>query len=209
MPHAEDTLRPSPDFDAVYRADPDPWSVTTSWYERRKRQIVLGCLTRQRYARGWDAASGTGTLTAELARRCDQMLASDSAPTAVELTRAACADHAHVDVQRVTLPREVARLRHTEFDLVVLSEFLYYIEDESRVRTVRRAAELCRSTAEIVVVHWAHLPDDAWLSGAEANAEAVAQLDGCGFRRVVHHQDADFVLDVVVRGEGVPAGDSA
>lgn len=33
-------VRP-PDFEALYAADPDPWHVRDSWYERRKEAVVL------------------------------------------------------------------------------------------------------------------------------------------------------------------------
>ena len=37
-----------PDFDAMYDADPDPWEVETSWYERRKLAVLLHRLWRTR-----------------------------------------------------------------------------------------------------------------------------------------------------------------
>ncbi|HYI57876.1 MAG TPA: hypothetical protein VEX66_06885 [Microlunatus sp.] len=36
-----------PDFDALYRQDPDPWGVASSFYERRKLQIVLAAFVTQ------------------------------------------------------------------------------------------------------------------------------------------------------------------
>ena len=46
-----------PDFDAMYDADPDPWEVETSWYERRKLAVHLASLPRERYATAWEPAS--------------------------------------------------------------------------------------------------------------------------------------------------------
>ena len=35
-----------PDFDTLYRDDPDPWQVASSFYEQRKRAVLLASLTR-------------------------------------------------------------------------------------------------------------------------------------------------------------------
>ena len=34
----------TPDFDALYASDADPWQVESSWYERLKRAILLASL---------------------------------------------------------------------------------------------------------------------------------------------------------------------
>jgi hypothetical protein len=47
-----------PDFDALYRASSDPWAVSSSFYEQRKLDLVLGVLALPRYARAWDPARG-------------------------------------------------------------------------------------------------------------------------------------------------------
>jgi hypothetical protein len=51
-----------PDFDALYRDDPDPWQVRSSFYEQRKLDIVLAGLQRPRYRSAWDPACGVGEL---------------------------------------------------------------------------------------------------------------------------------------------------
>jgi hypothetical protein len=66
-----------PDFDAVYRADPDPWRVRSSHYETRKLAIVLACLSRESYRKAWDPGCGVGELAALLASRAVWILATD------------------------------------------------------------------------------------------------------------------------------------
>ena len=56
-----------PDFDALYRADPDPWEVGSSWYERRKLSVLLASLPRQHYAVAWEPGCGPGLTTTALA----------------------------------------------------------------------------------------------------------------------------------------------
>ena len=98
-----DPVSGPPDFDAKYRADPDPWDVGGSPYEQRKRGVVLAGLRRPRYAGAWDPACGTGHLTADLAGRCDRVVASDASATAARLAAERCAGLA-VDVSHRALP---------------------------------------------------------------------------------------------------------
>ena len=83
-----------PDFDTLYRADPDPWDVASSFYEQRKRAVLLACLTRPSYASVWDPACGTGEPAAELVTRTDSGVATDSSMEAVPAARRAAAANA-------------------------------------------------------------------------------------------------------------------
>jgi hypothetical protein len=44
----------------------DPWD-TGSWYERRKRALMLAALPQERYGTALEPGCGTGELTVELA----------------------------------------------------------------------------------------------------------------------------------------------
>jgi len=116
-----------PDFETLYRANHDPWRVGTSSYEQRKLDIVLACLSRPRYSLAWDPACGTGHLAARLAERCDQVLASDASEAAVALTTTECGGLRNVTSRVLRLPAVPADLGAP--DLIVLSEFFYYLAD--------------------------------------------------------------------------------
>ena len=187
-----------PDFDAKYQADPDPWDVGGSPYEQRKRGVVLAGLRRPRYAGAWDPACGTGHLTADLAARCDRVVASDASATAAGLAAERCAGLA-VDVSHRPLP-EAPDDDAFAPDLVVLSEVFYYLSDAERAATVAAVDARAAADAELVAVHWDGAPDDAWLSGRGAQTELVAQLVARGWTRRVHHEDDGFLLDTLTRG---------
>ena len=187
-----------PDFEALYRRNADPWQVGSSPYEQRKLGIVLAGLLRTRYALAWDAACGTGHLAAKLAHRCDQVLASDASPRAVELTQGACAAERNVVVQVLRLPDAPTDPLFRP-DLVVLSEFVYYLDDRERAASLRVIDEHAALTAEVVAVHWRHIPEDAWLSGAATQTEIVARLADQGWRPALHHADEEFVIDTLCR----------
>lgn len=186
-----------PDFDAVYRADTDPWRVRTSHYERRKLEIVLACLTEPAYAYAWDPACGVGELAARLAGRADQVLATDGSTEAVRLTRERCAGLDNVVVRASALPQ---RPDEHNFDLVVLSEFLYYLNDADRAASLALVDAVSAAGAEVVALHWRHEPHDAYLSGDDVQAEIGAELGRRGWHSVVQHGDVDFSLTCFRRG---------
>lgn len=190
-----------PDFDAVYRADDDPFDVGSSWYERRKIDVLLASLTQQHYHRIWDTACGTGHLTSALADRCDQLVASDLSPRAVELTAARLSDDAE---GRAAVTLEVHQLpdslEHSEFDLIVLSEVVYYLPTLDLLTlpdTLLGSAT--RDRSEIVLVNWRHHPHDAPRSGEQAAGLLDAALTEDGWHSAVRHEDVDFVLRSWVR----------
>lgn len=190
-----------PDFDRLYESDPDPWRVATSWYERRKIEVVLACLRRDRYRFAWDAACGTGELVAGLASRCDRILASDASAQACALTAARCAGVPTVGVERVVAPalpeafvgRPGAPAQPGP-DLIVLSEFLYYLDDADRALTAARVAQVAAPGADVLAVHWTPQPEDAHLPGVQVHRELDEALLGRGWGRLVSHRDIEFVL---------------
>lgn len=190
-----------PDFDAVYRNDSDPWQVHSSFYEQRKLAIVLATLSQLRYERAWDPACGVGELVLRLAERCGSVLASDASTVAVDLTAQHTAGDPRITVREVTLPAAAASLGGGGFDLVVLSEFMYYLDAPARSATLTSLSTVTVPRAEVVSLHWRHQPGDAWLSGADTQLEITAALTGRGWQHLVHHADKDFVLDTFRRGD--------
>lgn len=180
-----------PDFDSVYRADPDPWQVRSSFYEQRKLEVVLASLSAPTYDRAWDPACGVGELAARLGHRASSVLATDASVEAVRLTQARVADLATVAVRRHALP---AAPGSELYDLVALCEFLYYLDADHRRDTLDLVDRLVSPTGELISVHWRHKPHDAWLSGAAVQGEIDAHLQRRDWQRLVHHEDVDFVL---------------
>ena len=183
-------VRP-PDFEALYAADPDPWKVRDSWYERRKQGVLLSLLARERYEHAWDAACGTGALALALSHRCARVKATDASPRAVALTADVLSGTPHATALVNRLP-ELPPLEGAP-DLVVLAEVLYYLPEEERSRCLDAVVAVAGDDAEAVVVHWRHHPDDAFLSGAAATEEAGTRLSRRGWERRTWHDDHDFV----------------
>lgn len=212
-------IRPAPDadeagvhFEALYEGASDPWQVGTSWYERRKREILLASLPAERYQRVWEPGCSLGHLSAELALRCDRLVSSDISPRAVAAARELVSGP-HVQLDVAQIPTQPPDLEAGSCDLIVLSEFLYYLPDRARADTIELAARLLAPGGHLVVAHWRGYPADAHCSGEQANAEVVAAL-GPGPEPglvhglappLVHHMDEHFVLDIAVADNGEQA----
>ena len=111
-------------FDEMYAGSADPWAVGSSWYEARKRAVLLAALPNQRYRLAWEPGCSLGDLTVELATRCARVVASDVSARAVTQTRQRTADLGNVEVAVARLPDEAPPIALGAADLVVLSEVL-------------------------------------------------------------------------------------
>lgn len=181
-------------FARRYADGADPWDVRTSWYERRKRDVVLACLPRERYELAAEPGCGLGQLTRPLAARCDRLVAGDVVAEAASATAAATADLPGVEVRTGDLDDDGSVPRGA--DLVVLSEVLYYLPDDRVGAVLDRVAAAARPGADVVLVHWRGWPAEA---PADAAAVHARVLRDDRFTTLVEHTDEEFLLHVVRR----------
>ncbi|QRN80028.1 MAG: methyltransferase domain-containing protein [Nocardiopsis sp. BM-2018] len=184
-------------FDAVYAGSQDPWGFRTRWYEQRKRDLTLSSLPRERYARAFEPGCAIGVLTRGLAARCDEILAWEGAPEAAARARADLADLPHVEVTRARVPDAWPQ---GAFDLVVLSELLYYFDDRDLETLLKQTVDSLAAEGTLVAVHWRHPVEDHVRSGDDVHRWASARTD---LVRTVQHEERDFLLQVY---EGAGAG---
>ena len=173
----------------MYSQTDDPWHIRDSWYERRKRAVVLASLPHQRYARGFEPGCSNGAVTELLADRCDLLVSADMHQRAVDATRAATAGRGNVDVRRLFLPAEFPA---ETFDLVVLSEIGYFFTPSAWKDLVTATTESLVPPAVVLACHWLH-PFAERTAGTDSIHGAV---DSAGLDRQVVHRDADFELVV-------------
>lgn len=158
-------------FDALYAADPDPWRFETSDYEDAKYAASLAALPRPRYARALEIGCSIGVLTARLTARCDDLLAVDVAQAALERAAARCARLPQARFARAAFPDGV---QEAGFDLLLLSEVLYYFTPEAMPRVAAAARAAAAPGADLLLVHWLGPTPDYPLSGDQA----VAAFEG-------------------------------
>ena len=193
---------PASYFDDMYQANVDPWGFADRWYEERKRTITLASLPERRYATAYEPGCSVGVLTLGLAERCDSLLASDVSPVALREAECRLEDHHHVRFERRQLPREWPA---GEFDLVVLSEILYYFNDADLEDVVVRATRAVAPGGTLVSVHWRPKVADYPQHGDRV--QVALQCQWPTGSRIVHHVEDDFDLAVYVRStHGVDFG---
>ena len=71
-------------FDRIYAESADPWQLSTRWYEQRKYAITMALLPFRRYRHAFEPGCSIGTLTEQLAGRCDHVTAVDVADAALD-----------------------------------------------------------------------------------------------------------------------------
>ncbi len=140
-------------FEELYERDGDPWEFASSAYEDAKYEATLAALgpSERRFRSAFEAGCSIGVFTARLAPRCDELLAVDLSPLAVEGARRRLDGLRHVRVERRALPEE---LPARPFDVVVLSEILYYWSPRLLMRSLARLERLVGSGGSLVAVHW-------------------------------------------------------
>jgi SAM-dependent methyltransferase len=158
-------------FDALYARDPDPWRFTTSAYEDAKYAATLAALPRDRYPNAVEVGCSIGVLTERLARRCDRLLGLDVAQAALDAAAARCAGLPNVDFAISTLPATPPPGR---FDLIMLSEILYYFDRPGVAAMAAAVSAMASPTADIILVHWLGETPDYPLDGATAVAAFLA-----------------------------------
>jgi SAM-dependent methyltransferase len=154
---------PSEYFEEKYQADIDPWRFKTSEYERDKYQATLGSLTKDRYPAALEVGCSIGVLTKLLSPRCVSLLAVDSSPTAVEAAKSVSAPN--VVFRVANLPAEFPK---GKFDLIVLSEILYYFDKSDLARVAQSCIDSISQDGQIVLCHWLGETDYP-LTGVEAS----------------------------------------
>lgn len=182
-------------FDAIYSADPDPWRFESSGYERDKYAETLAALGDRRFYSGFEVGCSIGVLTRLLASRCERLLAVDVADAALEHARTRCRDLAQIRFARMCIPAEWPAGR---FDLIVLSEVLYYLAPEDIAATVAATLRASPTGGVVLLVHFIE-PTDYPLSGDEA-VELFAAASGNALKPVTCQRRARYRLDCFVRG---------
>ncbi len=177
-------------FDELYAASDDPWLMQQRWYERRKRDLVMASLPRERYQLAFEPGCGNGYLTAALARRCERLLASDFSTDAVRLARSRLGDAGHVTIECQHVPHAWPAGR---FDLVVLSEFGFYLEDAELALLQRRSVDALADDGVLLACHWRR-PFAERTQDSDAIHEWFSRQPQ--LTRIAHHEEADFLLDV-------------
>jgi trans-aconitate methyltransferase len=193
MSELRPTLKPD-HFDALYAANPDPWNFAASPYERTKYTLTLDAIPKSRSPSALEVGCSIGVLTRLLASRCDSLLAVDAAQAPLVEARRRCADLPGVRFEQMFVPEQWPG---GVFDLILLSEVVYYLSREDVGRLATSVTHSLAPVGSVILVHWTGSTDYP-LSGDEAVALFIERM---GSARVVGRADryAEFRLDVLSR----------
>jgi cyclopropane fatty-acyl-phospholipid synthase-like methyltransferase len=178
-------------FEGLYRDKGDPWSFETSPYEAAKYARTLEVMPNRHIASLLEIGCANGVLTAKLGGRCDDLLAVDVSETALAAARARCADQPHIRFEKRQLPHDAPE---GCFDLILLSEVVYYFDPADVARLAAYVIRALRSGGDLLLVHWLGETDYP-LSGDEA-VLTLGDALGATVEEVVTERHDQYRIDL-------------
>ncbi len=163
-------------FQRIYDANDDPWNYQQSDYEKAKRHATIAALEGRRFRSAIEVGCSIGALTRRLADHCDRLLAVDFIEKALAAAQIACADKANVTFVNARIP---SAWPEGGFDLIVLSEVLYFLSNTDNRSLVRRCGTSLTSDGEILLVNWLGKSSDDPCSGDAAATRFIAAAQSC------------------------------
>jgi SAM-dependent methyltransferase len=180
-------------FQHIYDASKDPWNYRDSAYERSKREATIAVLQGRRFLSGLEVGCSIGELTHQLADYCDQLLGVDFIDAALAAARERCKDQAWVSFQKVHIPSAWPDGR---FDLIVLSEVLYFLSSEDNAQLAARCRRCLAGDGVILLVNWLEQSPDDPCSGDAAAARFIEA--GRDWLKIgVQQRTASYRLDML------------
>jgi SAM-dependent methyltransferase len=139
------------DFEQRYRENVDPWHYRSSAYEAAKYEATLRACGAGPFRCALELGGSIGVFSKLLAPRCRELTTIDFSPTAVLAARVALAGHPG---SRALVGRIPNAIPTGDYDLVVASEVLYYLEPRALEMTLARLGQVLAVDARLVAVHW-------------------------------------------------------
>lgn len=144
-------------FDKLYEATVDPFRIWQSEYEQSKRSHAMSLLQKPRYPSAFEPGCGNGAFSLDLSSRCEQLTAVDWSEDALKAAALHCAGVPNIDFYALDFPKS---LPNQKFDLLVVSELLYYFSDEKLGHFFEILPDIVKPSGEILLVHWRGKSDD-------------------------------------------------
>lgn len=178
-------------FEALYRDRGDPWDFETSPYERAKYDHTLARLPQERFGSALEVGCANGVLTERLAPRCDHLLAVDVSATALAAAARRCARLPQVVLEQRRLPADAPS---GPFDLILLSEVIYYWDRPDLARFAAYLPGAVVSGGHLLLVHW--LGDTDYPQSGDEAVGGLATLLGDTIDILVEERRDQYRLDL-------------
>lgn len=180
-------------FNSLFAADEDPWNYRSSWPEKRRFDLLMAMLPHEYYGSVFEPACANATLTERLCARAGRVLAWDGSPEAIARGRRRLAKNTKVQFACKTVPDHWPT---TSMDLVVLSDFLYYLSKERVVDVAELASQSIGVAGTIVACHWRESAHDFLMPGGDAVHLLLTESLGTP---AISYLDDRHVMDVWTR----------
>lgn len=181
------------DFEQRYRDDDDPWGYEDSPYEQAKYEATLAACGPGPFRSALELGGSIGVFTERLAPHCEKLTTIDVSRTAASMARRRLADFPQVQVLRGSIPEDIPK---SEYDLVVASEILYYLEEDDFERTLAVIRARLVHGGRMVAVHWRPAGTERPFTGGEVHRRL---RDDPWLTSVRGEQAPDYLLDVLER----------
>jgi predicted TPR repeat methyltransferase len=187
--------RPASHFQRLYESNPDPWGFQSSPYERAKYWTTLNALDDRRFASGLEVGCSIGILTGMLAQLCGRLLGVDIVEAPLPAARARCAHLPQVRFERMRVPAEWPADR---FDLIVLSEVLYFLSADDIGLCARYVVDTLVPGGIVVLVNWTGQTDDP--SAGESAPERFIAATKDALRATRQERHDRYRLEILTSG---------
>jgi cyclopropane fatty-acyl-phospholipid synthase-like methyltransferase len=144
-------------FDRIYEKSADPWHFRNSAYEREKYRATIAALPPRRFRSALEIGCSIGELTRLLAKRCDAVHGLDIAAAPLETARQRCDDLYQVRFSQMAVP---GQWPIGQYDLIVLSEVLYFLSAADIAATAARVRQALTDRGLVLLVNWLGRTDD-------------------------------------------------
>jgi len=181
-------------FRRLYDANADPWRFRTSAYEQAKYRRTLAALGDRDFGAAFEVGCSIGVMTQLLALRCSAILAVDIVEQPLAEARIACADQPWVRFELMRVPVEWP---DGIFDLIVLSEVLYFMSPADIVAVADRCAGSLASNGMVLLANWQGRSEDP-CTGEEAASVFIERARGWLEPRT-HVREPGYRLDLLRR----------
>lgn len=178
-------------FDDLFARSPDPWAYLTDPYEADRLARTLGAVGDHWYPAAIELGCANGHMTAQLAAQCGHLIAMDASREARAVAQARLGGLANIDLRLGTMPHGFPA---GSFDLMMLSDFLYYLGFDGCVTLAGKLSASAAPGCRMVIANYLGETNCA-LTGEMAAELMIAHLPDW---TVSHHERCDRLrIDVL------------
>ena len=153
MTESKPPTRDAAYFERLYAANPDPWNFAASAYEAQKYVATLAMLGERHFARGLEVGCSIGVSTIACGA-VSAIIGGRYCGTGGGPGKARCAGAPHITFECVQVPQNWPV---GQFDLVVLSEVLYFLNPVDIARTAALADASLVAGGVILLVNYTEI----------------------------------------------------